>query len=489
MFLLGVIMKKFLLVFCCLLTFGLVLAGCSTVSSISNDSTEVIYNGNAVVNIGGYLYYGNAYSDLSAYTTDSDYTNATKLSYLARLNSNIERSAKGMNYSPSNVENVASQVIAQDNQFMFALKDYIYYVTPNRYKFADADNNSSYHYDYYTFRSCKLNGDSEREIYTTDATVSDIEVLKSGDDYYIVFLSNSNLYSIKINNGKGEVVKLAESVTSIAMPETYQVDLEGSVKDWNEQIYFTVSREDGNGSIVKSIKLGQSAEEAKSIYNTKNVTVSLLDRVGDLIFYSVTQNSQTFVYYNNVKNATTSNAIIRTDEKNNFYAGSSISEVKVINYGQAGQIILYNNGTNLCYLNSNGGRGKLTFSASDASILFINDRLAYLADSTTIYKVDLASCASYTSEQDVELTATAMVVMTSIKAGSLFGFDGDYIYYYAQLEELSETEKENDTSDEEEETAITDIDANFYLYRVAVNTSRTDRYQLIGKTETDKRHS
>ena len=92
--------------------------------------------------------------------------------------------------------------------------------------------------------------------------------------------------------------------------------------------------------------------------------------------------------------------------------------------------------------------------------------------------------------------------MTAIQTkGTLYSYDGEYIYYYAQLEELTDEEQELidaekeeagiEVSDEdEEEDSITTTDSGCYLYRVRINNNNdTSRYELLGQTSHVERHS
>ena len=92
-------MKKFLKVLCFIFGFGFLLAGCATVGNITNSNSEIIYNGNSAVLVDGYLYYGNAFADISGFSSDRDYKTNARVSYLARLNTNALE-AKSEDYSP-----------------------------------------------------------------------------------------------------------------------------------------------------------------------------------------------------------------------------------------------------------------------------------------------------------------------------------------------------------------------------------------------------
>ena len=139
-------MKKFLMVICCVLTFGLVLAGCST-SNISNDQNGIIYNGNAGTIVSGYLYYGNAFADVSSFTDQASYDSSAKTAYLNRLNLNEERDAKGKNFSPNgNVVINSEEVIAHESQFMFVIDEHLYFAKPDEHSYY-IEGNLEQHYD------------------------------------------------------------------------------------------------------------------------------------------------------------------------------------------------------------------------------------------------------------------------------------------------------------------------------------------------------
>ena len=252
-------MKKLTKILCCVLGLGFLLGGCATVSNISNSNPELIYNGNSAVMVDGYLYYGNAFSDTSAFSSNSDYSNAARVGYLARLNTNIDVMAKDKDYSPRNVENVASEVVGYENNFMFVLGNYIYYATPYTGISENADGESGHYYNYTTIYRSRLNGDNKTRLYTTNGEISQIEVLKFGENYYIVLLAGGRLVKIQIS-GRTSSTVLAENVESAAIPKTYQQNVIGSSLDWNGNIYFTTTRSDEdnsdlNGSELKKVSI------------------------------------------------------------------------------------------------------------------------------------------------------------------------------------------------------------------------------------------
>ena len=494
-------MKKFLMAICCILTFGLVLAGCATVSSIPNDYNGIIYNGNAGTIVSGYLYYGNAFADVSSFSDQGDYDTSADSAYLNRLNLNNERDAKGKNFSPLGNEVVNSEeVVAHENQFMFVIGNYLYFTKPDEHSYY-IDNNVEQHYDYTTLCSIALNGDDMKE-YDYQGVVEQIEVQEFNGNYYIIAFANDNLVVTKLNNGNLDSRILATGVTSVAIPETAEA---GANDDWNGMIYYTTTNESDN-EITRQISVEAKNGDGAQTISSKNGTVSFLYRSNDYIVYTHTQNSTTRVYYNNVKSVTNNDNIISLN--NILSYNSTISNAFLLNYGTSAEMLIYDNsdGT-LSFKNKVGGSGTITLSdgsadIADYEIMFFDGSLAYLMSSTAIYEIDFAPLAnvrtSYTSQS---LTGRTIVSMTAIQtAGTLYSYDGDYIYYYARLEELTDEEQELidaekeeagiEVSEDEEADAITTTDGGYYLYRARINNNGdTSFYELLGQTSHVERHS
>ena len=494
-------MKKFLMAICCFLTLGFILTGCATVPNIKNENTELIYNGNAGVMVSNYLYYGNAFTDISSYTSMSELNSAKNVSYLARYNFNSTRNAKGNNFTPIGNEKVNGEAIATNYQFMFVIGDYIYFLKPDEHRYGDNDSTSQ-QFSYPVLTSSRLNGDNLKEVYGFESAVSQIEVLNYDGSYYVVALAGENLVSVRLNgNGGGSATVLAEGVTSAAIPETSNTSLKEQSSDWNGKIYYVATDENENSTIYQ-INVND-AESRQTVYGKNNGTVTFLYRQNDIIVYSnQNQNSQTFVYFNDVSNVTSRDEIILVDTEHNLFT-TSASNIDIVN-GVYDTIIF--DGTNgKSFRNTRGGSGTLTINdesgtaITDYTIMFVNDKNAYVYTSTNIYEVDLTKITQTNRNENITIVARNIVTMTSITTSTdLFSYDSGYIYYYAQLEELSDEEQELINSEKEaagievnedesdSATAITETDAGYYLYRVNINNGV---YELIGTTNFEERHS
>ncbi len=482
----------------CVLCLSCVLAGCATVGNITNSSEEILYNGNSAVMVDGYLYYANSVTDASSFSSDSDYKSSAKTTYLARLNTNVDLEATSEDYSPANVEKVSSEVTGYEGNFMFVLGQTIYYATPNRQVVSSSDGNS-YNYTYTCIYKSSLNGNNKSKLYTTLGEITDIEVLKADGVYYIVMLAGTDLVKINLSTNKAETI--AEDVSSVALPETYQSNKLGSTLDWNGYIYYTTSStsESGSGNTLSSLMaLELSTGETKELDYSYSDTYSLVGRENDVIFYTITTStseSTTTTYTSDMSSKPTALS-------KDIFVSDTISDIDLIvteSWTSSGEVsystvgyIYYNSSSSLMY-KSIKGHGLLSFTATvDGSstslssyyILAINGTTLYLSSTTSdavgIYSADLAT-ATFSSSSGFTVECTEIITMTAIYDAALGAYDGTYLYFYAQLEELEDDDEDDD--DETEET-----DENYYLYRVNVNGA-THKYELLSKTSISSRHS
>ncbi len=501
----NIALKNWIKIVCCValcvLCLSCGLAGCATVGNITNSSNEILYYGNSAVMVDGYLYYANSVVDASSFSSDSDYKSSAKTTYLARLNTNADLGATSGDYSPANVETVSSEVTGYEGNFMFVLGQTIYYATPNRQVVSSSDGNS-YNYTYTCIYKSSLNGNNKSKLYTTVGEITDIEVLKVDGVYYIVMLAGTDLIKINLSTNKAETI--AEDVTSIAISKTYQQSKAGSTLDWNGIIYYTLSSTTESGSsrtLTRIMGIELSGGTAQEYYSSYSETIELIGRENDVVFYTKTDsNSIVATYYADMSGKTndfqtTSGGIVG----NLFYSGeasginlivsATTSSTGNVSYKTVGYIF-YNTDGNLLYKNSNGAMGVITLTAdvdgtsteltgSDFNLLAIDGRKIYFSTTTGIYSADLSTAFNKTSNTAVNVTCNTILSMTAIYDAELGAYDGTYLYFYAQLEEI----EDEDDDDDDDET-----DENYYLYRVNLSGS-THNYELLSKTTISSRHS
>lgn len=487
-------MKKMNKVLCGVLGLGFLLTGCGTVSSFKNTKEELIYNGDVATVVGDYVYYANKYAE--SLSDKAGYNEAAKQAYLARIDRNIDAATK-KDYTPADFEKVGSDVVGHSNNYMVTLGDYIYYTIPNKDKVEDSEGNVSFKFNYTTLYRCKLNGDKVKKIYTTTGEVSKIETMKHNGKYYIVMLAGSDLIRVAIGN-KVSAQVIAEDVTSVAMPETYEENAYGRTLDWNGNLYYTIAKTDPDNQDITGTHIYKheiSATEGKKI-GTVAKTLKFVDREQDILFYTYSETSveKTYAYDSNktIDVGGEQVAPAFTVNSSDQFAVASIEQItqvcaKVVSgttetARKVGYVYL--NSNTLMYTTVAGKSGAFAFkhegtTVENFKLLFVDEREVYISTAEGIYKADMSS--AFNGEGGpVELACTKIVSMLGLQEEGNYAFDGTYIYYYADLQALSE----EDTT--EEETAE-ELDSGKFLYRTHVGKTGDDNYQLLSKTTNEKR--
>lgn len=463
-------MKKFLKLFCFMFCFALLLTGCATVSNIKNKSKELIYNGGSVVRVGDYLYFANNIDSASEnLDSNKDYKKLASTANLKRVNLS-ELKAKNENTSVKNSETVHEEFVGYENTNMFVLGNYIYYSTPNLHK--DKSNNN--HFDYTTIYRCKLNGDNNKEIYTTSSVISRMDIMKADGEYYIVMVdSESNILRMKIGNKVGKAEKIAKKVTTYAIAEDNQKN--------NGYIYYTkdYSGQDGlSGSYVYRVNIASGKD--KLIYNgvsgSKGATIKFTGRQNDVVFYTYTNKSGTENYYVDLSKTSFTSSILSKD--NLFYASASeISDVRAITGNKLYKGYTFVIDSNLMYKNVRTDEVEnisttLSENYSDFKILFV--------DECKIFFNSVANNAFYYYDVTTKEVTEIVKMSSSIYADAIYGYDGTNLYYYAQI--VDEDAEATVSAQAEGEESEEEGDQNYYLYTVKINRGANETYQLLGKT-------
>ena len=452
---------------------GLALSGCASVGGIKNADKDILFNGGSLASVGGYLYFGNSFSDPSAFSGDGDYKSAAAISYLSRLNTNVELSAEGKDFAPKGVQKVVGGPVEHSKAFTFVLGNYVYYVAPKREESVNQESGKSEHnYSYSTLYRVKLNGDGATKIYTTTAEISEIQALKYENKYYIVLLAGTKLVKISLS-GDTKATTISDNATSVALPKTYQKNNLSTSLEWNGDIIFTTARE-GNENITGSaIKKAKINGETSTLTSTTKA-VSFVGRQKDKAFY--TYDGETFMY--NVNDTLTIGASRLISA-----AASEIYTIATEN-GDKGFVYKANDRLYLCDLN--GTQVGESFSLKDENgsdttsykILNVSGRTIFYLTENGVFRANIENFVNTLSNPTISYMT--IVEMSGIKNEKAFGFDGDYIYFYANLQNI-----END--DEKEAEKLNSDTTNFYMYRANVN--RKNDYQLLSKTKVAARNS
>ncbi len=443
----------------------ILLTGCATVSNIKNDNKDLIYYGGNVVTVGDYTYFSNAYTESTSSDKETfDYRGKSEISYLARIN-NSKIDTKGKDFSPSKVDKVNSKVTGYQNQDMFVLGNYIYYTSMNTHK----DSNLKHDYSLVTFWRSKLNGDSVKELFTTEYFGSDAKFAPVGDAkngyYWICYTGayaentahSGEIISVKLGNKVGKAKVIAQKVSSCAFAN---VNEDGNL---DKVIYTTV--EEVN-TIEKTQIYGVDYSGAdKELYDANGKTVALVDKIQDTLFYTSDANTSC-TFTRDV--ADISEGEIFDNGQRIFVYNKSIKNINLISKGDADEGYVYvgteSSSIMYCKLNNPFGAKTLVASADSAELLFVEDDRVYFSNDTTIGRISVKPLAGSDA-----IEAETLVTMSDVKSGE-YGFDGQYVYFFAGLEDV-EVEGEAET------------DENYYMYRVAKGGGD---YQLIGKTVNER---
>lgn len=439
-----------------------VVAGCSTIKDIHNEQTGIVYNGGSVVSVGSHLFYANAFENgVDSYDTSNSasYDNATKYAYLSRINKAEYNGTKYTN--ASNVEKISEKLAGYSNSYMFVCGDYIYYTTPNMHKTSE----NKYIWKYVSVFRCRLNGNDNKEVYTTTAynsSKAELKALSYNDKNYFVIYDGTNLVVLNLTKNVTSKV-ISNAVTSVALPS------EG--ESWNGEIYFTEDKNSTSNTVFKaSVENGNKTQICQE--NTLKVTFT--GRVEDNLFYTRESGSIKETYRLDLSTQTGSFAsagklffsleifdVAKIADGNDLYKGfvfcttrSSKTQVMYYNSYQASQ---------------NAGYTATVFVESGYSdrVTIFRDNF-YYTTSEKMLKKNVISGQEETLVSDM-----------TIRAGH-YGYDFMYvdgnisrlnnIYFYA----TREYDKEAEDYDEENAT-----DKKEYLYRV--DASGVDGVKLFSK--------
>lgn len=446
--------KKIWKIFAMIFMVALVFTGCATVSDVYDKNGNLIYFeqlvsfGGQVAKIGDYLYYANGYTDASV--DGFSYEDAKQTGYLSRINlskrfefdEEVNEQDKA-NTSPLNIEKVNDRFVGYQNQNMFALGSYLYFSSTNTHKSNSLEND----YSQISLFRISFNGDNLQEIYTTRYDEkSSIEVVKGSDGnyHYVICAQNGEekyeLSSIKIGEKIGERVVLAKNIESYAIADDSSIQ---------KDIVYIYTNDDEEKKIER-VDFA-SGKKTECMYPT-NYTVSLLDRCGDIVFYTVDKpNADVEVYYKDVSNFDNN-----FDGSNRFYSADSISNVTK---SEDGYIFTSSNGA-LMFKTLNGNVKTLIKNDITFDVLFEDSGWIYYSTTSEISRVSI-----------FDGSVTNVVSMADIVSGQC-GYSDGYIYFFAKIQT---------TETEDEESSETTTDENYYLYKATVDG--TMNYQLLGKTK------
>ena len=453
--------KNIVLIIALIICAAFILTGCATVSAIKKDGKpvsydDIIYFKGQVAQIENYLYYGNAFT--ASDSDGFDYDTAAQKGYLARINldkiSYDRTEDEDGNYDPSplGVEKVNDKLAGFENQYMFALGEYLYFNSVNTHKTGSLEND----YSQVSIFRVKFDGSKFDEIGTFRSDENSIITAQKGSDgnyYYIIYAPTSsadsptyNLYSISIGKKIGKTVTLAEDVQSVAV-----CDKNSTVRN----VVFT-TKSDRTEHETTAVKAVDFATGVVTPYGDNNdvvgSTTKLLGRVGDIVVYSYSSPKVAEeVFY---KDLTTGDKHFSGTNKFHPLAMHDVQAVGegVMFIGDKSGSLMYKSLSNI-----SRDAQRLLLSSEFSDVLFTDDDWIYYSNSTSISRINVV-------DQKIE----QIVSMTSIISGQC-GYADGYIYFYAQLEDDGQADSDDTTTS----------DTNYYLHR----TDKNGTVQLLANVK------
>ncbi len=446
--------KKLLSVIAMVFCVAVLFAGCATVSNVKINGKDAyfktpVYNQGQVLKIGNYLYYANGY--MASDNDEFDYKDAAKYANLSRIDLSKEltysskvKDEDRLYATPKGVETVVSDMlVGYEKQDMFAYGSYIYFTSANQHKTTELEHD----YSKVSLFRVKFDGSGLKELVKNSAFEQGegctIEVQRGSDNnyYYIIVEPGSEstftIKSLKIGDKLGKIKEIAKDVTSYAI-----ADENSSARNI---IYTTASKQAQATTCVKAVDFANGEIDDYDESATSSTT-KILGRVGDIVIYSYSYRAVTEIYYKDIANGQS-----HFGDENFFYV-RTISDIR-----KAGEGYVFKaEGGALLYKTLDGQVENLVASEEYTDILFVENDYVYISDKTSIKRI---STIDKTIEKILTLSDCELV-------SGKCGYDGEYIYFYANIPSSYFDKDEN-----------AEADKNVYMFR----TDKLGNVNLMAK--------
>lgn len=414
-------MKKFTLVlFALLISFGFILTGCSgAVLTMPQNYLDVASNGGFVVEVGGYMYFANAYQSYTNLKTKSDNDgNGVKQFSLKRAE--IENNAFKLDEDQNVVfENVVNKIAAFETSNMFVVNEYLYFTSPNVHKndSKDKEEYNTYQFELSTLFRIKLDGSGLKEIYTTETSTAQFYLTGGGEQKLLIYDDNKIL-QVNCFQNSTKVNTMAEKVTSVVFPYEQNQEI--------VDVYYTVDREEDDaftGNVLKRLNLvtGESSEVAG--YSNNKETITLISYNGQRLFYTRTGVEDRKALYSNDFSSGLSSEQKQRYDTDNFKSDSKLYLIKDIEYGAEVFVFEYNNNIFMQNLSDDNDSAYVKLTDESSTISFVDGTYVYYTTENGIFRVSVLGSHKIQQISDVK----------DFNA-DLLDFDGRFIYFYAKAE-------------------------------------------------------
>ena len=407
-------MKKFLLpLFMCVMSLTLVFSGCGFTplkDSPTDKATTLVYGSALTYN--DYIYYANAYIDSSSLKSGDNKNGKVKNSGINRIaleNGQIDYDSETK--LPEDVEKAISKITGFQSAYMFSVGDYIYFSSPSTHKDEQKQNTFSYN----SYFRVKTDGSGLKEFYTSANAITKQSAITIDNQTYLLVLDGNKLKKFTLGKEVTETT-LASKVTSAVFPDR-------AVSNQDKFAYYTTdaTEEDKEnnktGSYLHKVDITNGHKEA---LNVTPSTMALQTVYNGALYLTYTD---TNTYYakvtSNFNNKITISAPVDSSTFSNF-------EVVTASDNKEYYVLV---GSNASYALTDGitlptDSNKIVSSA--ITLLFTyEDYVYYSVADSGIFRVSVLDKEPQTISN-----------LTKFKTESV-AFDGDYIYFFAQLAEQS----------------------------------------------------
>lgn len=398
-----------------ILSFAFVLVGCASGLELPPSNASVKGNGGFVVQKGEYIYFANAYTGYA--TLASDVSNSDKQYNIYRVkvsdytNAIVAFDEDGF---AKGVELIASKVAGFENSGFYIVGDFLYFASPNTHK----TNRNENRFDLVTIFSVKLDGSSQKELYTTsDYTNGDWSVLQIGNKAYLLTVENDKIIRQEVKNGKiSGKTTLADDVLSAKLVREV-------TSDFDKKIYYTTNLDKErtelgfSGNVLKNVDI-ESGKVTK-YSNSTGETITILKQQNSKLFYTVLATGSVTKLY--VKSASGADRKISdwTDATKLFFLGyNNDSSAKPVVFVSQSKLVMQ------------------TFDSMELTVL-VNENVTPLFTSGDYVYYSTSTGISRISYK----TKVAEVIATATFQSGVFDFDGRYIYVFKTVEESESTTK------------------------------------------------
>ena len=424
--------KKLVLLLSLVLMISAVLFACDPIrlSPVPKATATVYGNGGSAVVKDDYLYFANAYIDMSTIGINDNKYDAgseqidyaiyrTKLGEDGKLN--LDEDGK-----PKNVEIVTYNVGGYAYSGLYICGDYLYYSTP--YTVANSDGSKTT--GLVRIERVKLDGTKREIVYSISNfdTNSDYDIFYVDNITYIVILdSNKDLSIVKCKGGNiNKYLKIASNVTSFKLYDQQDVGFGEELSENYKYVYYTTN---ANSTYSLYRRLLDLSDETTRI-DTSSSEIKLISVKNERVYYILDSKiySTAFSASGFVKKLYSS---VQTSDSTSF----TIVDYIVLNDRNgmdAGVVGVYYDGTNYSFYvyNANETSLGLTYDA-EITILFVENEEVYyqVSGDTSLYKFSL-SFPGNVPTASAEIAIVANFSMSGDNDKSKLDYDGDRIFVY-----------------------------------------------------------